>query len=58
MTTRLVKFLTDQARKDPAKYDLFSSEYSLFLREGIVSAQEQAEKVGAKVQLEFIFLDL
>ncbi|XP_041459560.1 heat shock protein 75 kDa, mitochondrial-like [Lytechinus variegatus] len=44
LTTRLVKFFTDQAKKDPAKYDEFTNEYSLFLREGIVSAQEQSEK--------------
>ncbi|XP_072170714.1 heat shock protein 75 kDa, mitochondrial-like [Diadema setosum] len=44
LTTRLVRFLTDQAKRDPAKYDQFSTEYSLFLREGIVSSQEQAEK--------------
>lgn len=37
MTTRFIKFLQEQMRKDPEKYAQFFEEYSRFLREGIYS---------------------
>ncbi|XP_038055297.1 heat shock protein 75 kDa, mitochondrial-like [Patiria miniata] len=44
ITSRLVRFLLDQRKKDLKMYEQFFTEYGTFLREGIISASEQAEK--------------
>ncbi|XP_013793764.1 heat shock protein 75 kDa, mitochondrial-like, partial [Limulus polyphemus] len=44
ITNRLLRYLQDQMRKDSEGYDKFFNDYGLFLKEGIVSSQEQAEK--------------
>lgn len=44
ITNRLLRHLNDQMRKDPDGYRHFYSNYSMFLKEGIVSSQEQVEK--------------
>ncbi|KAJ8028051.1 Heat shock protein 75 kDa, mitochondrial [Holothuria leucospilota] len=44
ITSRFIRFLQDNAKRDPAKYDKFFDEYGIFLREGIVSSQDQVEK--------------
>ncbi|XP_033631452.1 heat shock protein 75 kDa, mitochondrial-like isoform X1 [Asterias rubens] len=44
ITSRLVRFLLDQRKKDVGMYEQFFTEYGMFLREGIISANEQAEK--------------
>ncbi|XP_022086790.1 heat shock protein 75 kDa, mitochondrial-like isoform X2 [Acanthaster planci] len=44
ITSRLVRFLLDQRKKDPKTYEQFFTEYGTFLREGIISSSEQAEK--------------
>ncbi|XP_072040143.1 heat shock protein 75 kDa, mitochondrial-like [Amphiura filiformis] len=44
ITSRLVRFFTDQMKKDKDKYNKFFSEYGVFLREGIVASPEQSEK--------------
>ena len=46
ITSRLIRFFLDQQKKDADKYNQFFADYGTFLREGIVSSQEQAEKVG------------
>ncbi|EHB03128.1 Heat shock protein 75 kDa, mitochondrial [Heterocephalus glaber] len=41
---RLIKFFIDQSKKDPEKYAKFFEDYSLFMREGIVTTTEQEVK--------------
>uniref|UniRef100_A0AAA9TAG7 Heat shock protein 75 kDa, mitochondrial n=1 Tax=Bos taurus TaxID=9913 RepID=A0AAA9TAG7_BOVIN len=45
---RLIKFFTDQSKKDAEKYARFFEDYGLFVREGIVTTAEQEVKVSAK----------
>lgn len=45
MTNRFLKFMIDTAQKDPVGYDSFYKEYSIFLKEGIVTGQSPMEKV-------------
>lgn len=42
---RVIRFLLDQSRKEPEKYSKFFEDYGLFMREGIVTTQEQDVKV-------------
>lgn len=44
---RVIRFLLDQSKKDPEKYNKFFEDYSLFMREGIVTTQEQDVKVAS-----------
>ncbi|KAK6975481.1 cytochrome P450 CYP44 [Biomphalaria glabrata] len=41
LTTRLLKFFSEQAKKDPINYMSFYEDYGLFFREGIVTTGEQ-----------------
>ncbi|XP_034046339.1 heat shock protein 75 kDa, mitochondrial [Thalassophryne amazonica] len=41
---RVIRFLLDQSKKEPEKYSKFFEDYGLFLREGIVTTQEQDVK--------------
>ncbi|XP_061555778.1 heat shock protein 75 kDa, mitochondrial [Phycodurus eques] len=41
---RVIRFLLDQSRKEPEKYNKFFEDYGLFMREGIVTTQEQDVK--------------
>lgn len=47
---RVIRFLLDQSKKDPEKYSKFFEDYGLFMREGIVTTQEQDIKVALHVQ--------
>lgn len=38
--------MIDQAKKDPVGYDAFYRDYSLFLKEGIVTSQSPVERVS------------
>lgn len=42
---RVIRFLLDQSKKDPEKYNKFFEDYGLFMREGIVTTHEQDVKV-------------
>ncbi|KAJ2950716.1 hypothetical protein O0L34_g8979 [Tuta absoluta] len=44
LTNRFIKFMIDQAKKDPVGYEGFYKDYSLFLKEGIVTSQSPTEK--------------
>lgn len=44
LTNRLLRFINDQARKDPDSYADFIKDYGIFLKEGIISSPEQIEK--------------
>ncbi|XP_026208001.1 heat shock protein 75 kDa, mitochondrial [Anabas testudineus] len=41
---RVIRFLLDQSKKEPEKYNKFFEDYGLFMREGIVTTQEQDVK--------------
>lgn len=45
MQQRVIRFLLDQSKKEPEKYAKFFEDYGLFMREGIVTTQEQDVKV-------------
>ncbi|XP_073504361.1 heat shock protein 75 kDa, mitochondrial [Phyllobates terribilis] len=51
---RLVRFFLDQSKKDPEKYKKFFEDYGLFIREGIVTTQEQdvREDIGKLLRFE------
>lgn len=46
---RVIRFLLDQSKKEPEKYNTFFEDYGLFMREGIVTTQEQDVKVTSRV---------
>ncbi|KAG7162571.1 heat shock protein 75 kDa, mitochondrial-like isoform X2 [Homarus americanus] len=41
---RVVRFLFDKSRKDAESYSKFFTDYGIFIKEGILSSQEQVEK--------------
>jgi TNF receptor-associated protein 1 len=45
LTNRVLRFLHDKSVKEKEEYDRFYRDYSIFLKEGIISSPEQAEKV-------------
>ena len=45
VTARVLKFLNEKAQKQTEEYDKFYKDYSIFLKEGIVSTDDQREKV-------------
>ncbi|XP_075686573.1 heat shock protein 75 kDa, mitochondrial [Rhinoderma darwinii] len=51
---RLIKFFIDQSKKDPEKYKKFFEDYGLFIREGIVTTQDQEvkEDIGKLLRFE------
>ena len=44
LTAKLVRFFQDQMKKDYVKYEKFYKDYGIFIREGIVTAEEQNER--------------
>ncbi|KAK7503860.1 hypothetical protein BaRGS_00004983, partial [Batillaria attramentaria] len=53
LTNRLLKFFSDQAKKDPEKYMAFYDDYGLFFREGIVTTPEQDQREAIAKLLRF-----
>lgn len=43
---RVIRFLLDQSKKEPEKYAKFFEDYGLFMREGIITNQEQDVRVS------------
>ncbi|CAL4129968.1 unnamed protein product, partial [Meganyctiphanes norvegica] len=41
---RVVRFLFDRLRKEPENYEKFFLDYGIFIKEGVLSSQEQIEK--------------
>ncbi|XP_076028567.1 TNF receptor associated protein 1 [Oratosquilla oratoria] len=41
---RVIRFLLDKSRKEPESYAKFFTDYGIFIKEGIITAQEQVEK--------------
>uniref|UniRef100_A0A4W6BXM3 Heat shock protein 75 kDa, mitochondrial n=1 Tax=Lates calcarifer TaxID=8187 RepID=A0A4W6BXM3_LATCA len=50
---RIIRFLLDQSKKEPEKYNKFFEDYGLFMREGIVTTQEQDVKEDIAKLLRF-----
>uniref|UniRef100_A0A1A7WUD0 Heat shock protein 75 kDa, mitochondrial n=1 Tax=Iconisemion striatum TaxID=60296 RepID=A0A1A7WUD0_9TELE len=50
---RVIRFLLDQSKKDPEKYNRFFDDYGLFMREGIITVQEQDVKEDVAKLLRF-----
>lgn len=44
LTNRVLRFLHDRSTKQPQEYEMFYKDYGLFLKEGIVTSQDQKEK--------------
>nr|QWV59565.1 heat shock protein 90-1 [Lasioderma serricorne] len=44
LTTRVLKFLQEKATKQPDEYEKFYADYGLFLKEGIITNENQLEK--------------
>ncbi|KAM3968237.1 TNF receptor associated protein 1 [Aphomia sociella] len=44
LTNRFLKFMVEMSQKDPVGYDTFYRDYSIFLKEGIVTSQSPLEK--------------
>ena len=53
LTNRVLRFLHDKMTKDLESYDKFYTDYGLFLKEGIVTSQEQQEKEEISKLLRF-----
>ncbi|XP_008560267.1 heat shock protein 75 kDa, mitochondrial [Microplitis demolitor] len=53
LTGRILKFLYDKSTKEPKEYNEFYYDYGLFLKEGIVSSNEQSEKESIAKLLRF-----
>lgn len=52
MTKRFLKFLEDEAAKDPAGYDRFYGIYNRFLKEGMLAEHEYREDLGKLLRYE------
>lgn len=54
LTTRIVRYLQEQARKDPEEYLKFYADYGTFFKEGIVSSADETGKVNTKSCCEIV----
>ncbi|KAL4230152.1 TNF receptor-associated protein 1 [Mactra antiquata] len=53
LTNKIIKFLHEQAKKDPLKYYSFYEDYGLFFREGIMTTHDQDTREGIARLLRF-----
>ncbi|GFN91448.1 heat shock protein 75 kda, mitochondrial, partial [Plakobranchus ocellatus] len=53
LTTRILKFFSEKAKKDPLAYRKFYEDYGLFFREGIVTTSEQDQRENIAKLLRF-----
>lgn len=53
LTARIIKFLGEKAKKHPEQYAKFFEDYGFFIREGIVTSNEQSEKEDIAKLLRF-----
>ncbi|KAK1119803.1 hypothetical protein K0M31_012881 [Melipona bicolor] len=53
VTARVLKFLNEKAQKQTEEYDKFYKDYSIFLKEGVVSTDDQREKESIAKLLRF-----
>jgi len=52
LTSRFLKFLEEQAQKDPADYDKFYEQYNRFLKEGVVTDFTHKDPLGKLLRYE------
>ena len=57
LTGRLLKFLEDQAEKEPGAYEKFYTEYQRFLKEGVVTDFTHKEGLGKLLRYESYALE-
>ena len=57
LTTRFLKFLDEQATKDPAAYEKFYTIYQRFLKEGVVTDFTHKDALGKLLRFETSALD-
>ena len=57
LTTRFLKFLDEQAAKDPAAYEKFYTNYQRFIKEGVVTDFTHKEALGKLLRFETSALD-
>ncbi len=57
ITGRFLKFLDEQAEKDPAQYDKFYAQFGRFLKEGVVNDYGHHEALGKLLRFESSTLD-
>lgn len=53
LTGRVLKFLNEKSVKDPESFEKFYKDYGLFMKEGIVTTQDQSEKEQISKLLRF-----
>ncbi|XP_030375156.1 heat shock protein 75 kDa, mitochondrial [Scaptodrosophila lebanonensis] len=53
ISTRVIRFLQERAKKQPEEYEAFYRDYGLFLKEGIVMSNDPAEKEDIAKLLRF-----
>ncbi|KZC10076.1 PREDICTED: heat shock protein 75 kDa, mitochondrial [Dufourea novaeangliae] len=53
LTARVLKFLNERSQKQPEDYNKFYSDYGLFLKEGVVTSNDQKEKEAISKLLRF-----
>lgn len=51
LTDKVLSFLQNEMKKDNEKYEEFYKQYSIFLKEGIVTQVDHSEKVSHKFTL-------
>ena len=52
LTGRFIKFLEEQAEKEPAQYDKFYAQFARFLKEGVVTDFTRKEALGRLLRFE------
>ena len=52
VSRRILKFLADEAKRDPAEYDNFFGEFGQFLKEGVVSESNDREMIAKLLRME------
>lgn len=57
ITKRFLKFLEEEARKDPEKYQAFFAEFGRFLKEGVVTDYAHKDALGKLLRYESSALD-
>ncbi|MBI3417972.1 MAG: molecular chaperone HtpG [Verrucomicrobia bacterium] len=57
LTGRFIKFLEEQAEKEPANYDKFYEQYGRFLKEGVVTDFSHKDALGKLLRYESSTLD-